>query len=645
MSDHEAEQDGPPRAKRNRRMTDKGKSYQQSLLAEQSEEQPGPSTSRDAMSGQRELVSGDILDQVGDSDIGDDTDRGDNSGDKADETPPPDVTIPNMALMARWFAEMTQIMGEMRQMKQEFHEMRAASGQQPRQQSQQQPQTPRVSDRADMVPQVTQPSTSGQQQQQQQQSGNQSSGKKGFVSRYAINRNLVPGKVNCNLPRLAGEQPIVSDIELLPQVTDFDVNRAKGSVVRDNNNDCNLAKGHSAASQGGSDQTGVNNSDTGALMWTPPPVQNDMNVSGIRQTPETAQNQATGMQQIPLIPQTSHIMHTGAQNGALSGASNVPTSIFPPPERHASLGPVMTSTDGHQQQPLPPVESLASTIAQIQMQGVPDSPEEMVPVAADGLQVVMKSQVELQKMLTECMLVGAGVEERMIKKIWSGQFVDFPELLHNDQPGVYDVTYTQDEGSKQMSLTQRPKKEITCYEDWLQAWETYHVVYLKHPANAVKHQQMVTYAKHIRTFREQGYNWIQYDRTFRHQRLTFGTAIPPWGCIRQDLWNNMVTERQLNGPFREPGAPQAGQSSTKGQFRKQGKGNKTGFIPKSYCYGYHLPQRTCDAGDDCTFNHDCPKCSGEHPAHTCSHKPKKKGGKGNGAKGSGAGKKPAANAN
>lgn len=121
--------------------------------------------------------------------------------------------------------------------------------------------------------------------------------------------------------------------------------------------------------------------------------------------------------------------------------------------------------------------------------------------------------------------------------------MEFAELISLDEPAVYDITYTESDGNKQMSLEYRPQKEITCYDEWIHAWDVYQVIYLKHPANAAKHQQMVTYVKHIHTFREQGYNQLNYNHTFRHQRLTFRTKVPLWGCIRQDLFNNMLTER------------------------------------------------------------------------------------------------------
>ncbi len=166
---------------------------------------------------------------------------------------------------------------------------------------------------------------------------------------------------------------------------------------------------------------------------------------------------------------------------------------------------------------LPPADLMADALEYLQINGVQQNKmgEVLVPVQSDGMQVTLRSNAELRKMLTECMLVGEGVEEKMIRKIWSGQFIEFMELLQPEDAGVYDVTYNQEDGNKQMALSHRPKKEITNYDNWLRAWEVYHVIYLRHPCNRNKHQQMVTYAKNNRQFRKQQYNWISYDRNFR----------------------------------------------------------------------------------------------------------------------------------
>ena len=161
---------------------------------------------------------------------------------------------------------------------------------------------------------------------------NQSSGKKGYISRYAINRNLLPEKVPCNSSKKTSEQTIVdnTEIELLPQPADLDGNRAKSPVARDNVN-CNLAKGQTVDNGSGSNMTDAI-LEAMPEMWTPP-VSDNTNVSGT--------------QQIPLVPPQVNVQtQVNTSQPAQVDRSNVPGTLFPPPERHASLGPVMTTQCG-----------------------------------------------------------------------------------------------------------------------------------------------------------------------------------------------------------------------------------------------------------------------------------------------------------
>ena len=128
MSDQEAGSDKVLRSKRSRRMTDKGLMYVQSI---QADNEPTPektqklSTSLEAIT-ESGAEPGDsfnpqvVIDTEPGTDeevepVDDDTDHRNGA-----EQTQSDVTLPKMAMMARWFSEMTQIMGEMRQMKQDF---------------------------------------------------------------------------------------------------------------------------------------------------------------------------------------------------------------------------------------------------------------------------------------------------------------------------------------------------------------------------------------------------------------------------------------------------------------------------------------------------------------------------------------------
>ena len=86
-----------------------------------------------------------------------------------------------------------------------------------------------------------------------------------------------------------------------------------------------------------------------------------------------------------------------------------------------------------------------------------------------------------------------------------------------------------------------------------------------------------------------------YDHRFRWDRLRYGDAIPPWGVLRQDLYNDLITSLHLNGPFVEPQASEQ-KSQTTPQTATQAKKSNSGYIPRSYCYGFHNPKKQCEVG-------------------------------------------------
>ena len=190
---------------------------------------------------------------------------------------------------------------------------------------------------------------------------------------------------------------------------------------------------------------------------------------------------------------------------------------------------------------------------------------------------------------------------------------------------MYDLSYSHEEGKEGMVMTHRPKKEITCYDDWIKAWDTDAIIYLKHQGNAHKHQQMTTYVENLRVMREEKLNWLLYDHRFHWDRLRYGSCIPQSGEIRQDLMNDSLIARMIHRPFEEtvPEKPEEtlpSQTPAKGEQKSK---KKPGFIPKSFCFNFHNPSKTCTAGKDCTYRHECPRCyDGTHTAYKCPNKGK-----------------------
>ncbi len=166
---------------------------------------------------------------------------------------------------------------------------------------------------------------------------------------------------------------------------------------------------------------------------------------------------------------------------------------------------------------LPDMQSLTNQQEDIQMHGIPQQGETATPASTPT--VLSQKEIELKKQLTECMLVGDNIDQKMVQKIWSGQYIDLAEFLNPDDMGVYDISYQKEDGKQGMVMQQRPKG----------AWETYEVIYLRHPSNRRKHQEMATYVHNLRDMRKKCLNWVKYDHRFRYERLKYGSTIPPWG--------------------------------------------------------------------------------------------------------------------
>ena len=387
-----------------------------------------------------------------------------------------------------------------------------------------------------------------------------------FVTRYALNRNLVNGTSQCGLPTRAGDpNQTQGGQNSMPvgNITASTGNQGVSSVGSVQQTPAVVPTvGQSAMLTAGTQVTPIVHSGVhGAPIVTPvvtqnaasSQAQNNSNQQFIPLVPPVAGQPANQLLQV-LTPMSVPVSTTAAASQPQTALTPQQSLALCAQTNEIHVPPLLTQVGTQHSADLPPVESMSDALEQLQIGGIQEHEGEvLVPVAADGMKITMKTNIELQKMLTDCMLVGEGLDAKMVKRIWSGQFVEFYKLIHADEAGIYDVTYSNEDGNKQMSLTHRPKKDIQSYDEWLRAWEVYHVIYLKHPGNRDKHQQMVTYFRHIRQFHEQGLNWLSYDRQFRHQRLSFGKTIPPWGCIRQDLWNGITSERQINGPFREPG--------------------------------------------------------------------------------------------
>ena len=205
--EHEPD-DVASRPKRERRLTERGRLYEESLKAE-----GGDGELQDEMDSDSDAVMHDAVQDLhsGTQDQPTDTGgAGDSATPKSAAAGPPAHTSQqtvagknsnfDLTLMQDWFKEARLLMAEMRQLRDEMKQKAVPDPtQQNVNQQQQQLQGPPPQQQQQAPPQQTIPPRSGP-------SHHQVHGKSQFVTRYALNRNLVPTSgTACNLPNGASQ--------------------------------------------------------------------------------------------------------------------------------------------------------------------------------------------------------------------------------------------------------------------------------------------------------------------------------------------------------------------------------------------------------------------------------------------------------
>ena len=135
--------------------------------------------------------------------------------------------------------------------------------------------------------------------------------------------------------------------------------------------------------------------------------------------------------------------------------------------------------------------------------------------------------------------IDLSVSDRLKKKIWAHEYVDFGLLVNNkkDHDG-YHLCLSNDMASSTdpplITLEPRQKsKHINSIEMWVTDFQIFVVVYIqKYPIEA---PLLMKYSEIIRDLAARGYNWIYYDENFRYLRQKDPKAYS-WGSVHWELW-------------------------------------------------------------------------------------------------------------
>ena len=196
--------------------------------------------------------------------------------------------------------------------------------------------------------------------------------------------------------------------------------------------------------------------------------------------------------------------------------------------------------------------------------------------------------------------IDMSVSDRLKRKIWAHEYVDFGMLLNNRKDhDSFHLCLSNDMASSndQPRIVLEPKqksKHINSIEMWVTAYQIFVGVYTqRYPVEA---PFLMKYSEIIRDLAARGYNWRYYDENFRYLRQKDPKAYS-WGAVHWELWIRSQPSRNNYSQIK----------------RFEGE-SKSGFrVPKGYCWKYHKGLKCVG----CNFKHSCPLCQKTHQMINC----------------------------
>ena len=195
-----------------------------------------------------------------------------------------------------------------------------------------------------------------------------------------------------------------------------------------------------------------------------------------------------------------------------------------------------------------------------------------------------------------CSKLSLKVSERMQKKIASGAFVEFYELITPESKLAQNLVCGQSSQGPALVLEAKKYRQLTQLE-WGRAFKAFVYYHLdSHPEDG---KALMLYENHILEMMAESYDWQWYDRSFRELRASQSEKIP-WDAFHQFFFSKASRYRKPFQPF--PAGPQSGR-------RFQGDVRRN--IPFGYCLSYHTRGKVCRM-HDCKWSHLCPVCNSKH---------------------------------
>ena len=225
----------------------------------------------------------------------------------------------------------------------------------------------------------------------------------------------------------------------------------------------------------------------------------------------------------------------------------------------------------------------------------------------------------------------------MKAKIVGNKYVKFGQLLFKDASDndklTVQVTNKAIEG-QQLTVNPHPQQvRIKDISAWDRAFDIYCFTYFSQHSNQA--QGVTQYGRLIKDMAWRGYQWLNYDTSFRRLREMDADSYP-WSKIEPHLWSQCavpqtnvrhglsqnIASNQSRPGFQSPTFPARGRGRN---FRDFGRGGRANNFRSTYanqgnrsstakCFRFNKGQH-CNGS--CAYDHSCSNCGGNHPGNNC----------------------------
>ena len=160
----------------------------------------------------------------------------------------------------------------------------------------------------------------------------------------------------------------------------------------------------------------------------------------------------------------------------------------------------------------------------------------------------------------------SSIPEKTRRKILNELYVDFAELLDNDESG-YFLKFPQDLDQRAVELHPIPKKRAMNFEDWTQAFNLFRAchltIYETLPQKILEaSNDLMAYQEQIHKLAKLGFDWYFYDTSFRKRRQPGA----PFSKVEPDLHSQAVANGMA--AYRQQGAKAPDYPSSEGRSGK-----------------------------------------------------------------------------